>query len=84
MPRTTLDIDPTVLGELRERARREGKSMGQMASELLAPALKEDGAAAAPFVWHRWRAGKPLVDLEDKEAVQRILDQQAGWYPYDR
>jgi hypothetical protein len=31
MTRTTIDIDPSVLGELRLRASREGKSMGQVA-----------------------------------------------------
>jgi predicted nucleic acid-binding protein len=29
-----------------------------------------------PFVWKSWDAGKPLVDLEDKEAVQRIFDEE--------
>src|SRR5437868_1244045 len=36
MPRTTFDLDPSVLDQLRRRATHEGKSMGQLASEFLA------------------------------------------------
>src|SRR5437879_2638424 len=39
MPRTTLDLDFSVLRELRRRGDQEGKSMGRVASELLAVAL---------------------------------------------
>ena len=40
MPRTTFDLDATVLADLR-RAAAEGKSMGQVASELLAGGLEK-------------------------------------------
>jgi hypothetical protein len=77
MARTTLDIDKAILRELRRRGRRERKSMGQLASELLAGALAEpDGAATArEFSWTTADLGAPLVDLEDKEALRRALDQ---------
>ena len=39
MTRTTLDLDASVLQELRQRAEMEAKSMGAVASELLAGAL---------------------------------------------
>jgi plasmid stability protein len=75
MPRTTLDVDPGVLRELRLRAGREGKSMGQVASEVLAGALREDGPKPPPaFEWRSGDLGRPLVDLEDKEAIWAILD----------
>ncbi|MGH2711773.1 MAG: antitoxin [Actinomycetota bacterium] len=76
MPRTTIDIDPSVLRELRERSRRAGKSMGRVASEILARGLSEADAQDGdrPFRWKTWDMGKPLVDLEDKEAVWKILD----------
>lgn len=76
MARTTLDLDPAVLRELRRRGAREGKSMGQVASELLARAVSGDGdAPIPPFTWIVADLGRPLVDLEDKEAVWRILDE---------
>lgn len=75
MPRTTLDLDPSILGELRRRGRDEGKSMGQVASELLAGALSEPSEAGPPPIdWISAPLGSPKVDLEDKEAVRSTLD----------
>jgi len=74
--RTTLDLDPSVLRELRRRGRRERKSMGRVASELLARALTEGGGADAPgpLGWVSRDLGAPRVSLEDKEAVRELLD----------
>ncbi len=74
MTRTTLDLDPNVTEALRERAKREGKSMGQVASEELARAFADDRQEAEPFRWISHHMGEPLVDLEDKSAVWAILD----------
>jgi plasmid stability protein len=77
MPRTTLDLDGSVLSELRRRGRRDGKSMGRLASELLAEALaREETPPPAPFKLRTAKLGRPLVDLEDKDAVQAILDEE--------
>lgn len=45
MPRTTLNIDGSVLGELKRLQRQEGKSLGQLVSELLARVLADDPTA---------------------------------------
>ena len=75
MTRTTIDLDPGVLRELRHRSIREGKRMGQVASELLARAIAEPPYGPAPeFIWTSAPLGPALVDLEDKEAVRRMLD----------
>lgn len=76
MPRTTLDLDATVLRELRRRSRRAGKSMGRVASELLARALAERPTTETPptLPWISRDLGTPRVDLEDDEAVRRALD----------
>jgi len=75
MARTTIDLDPSVLRELRRRSAREGKSMGQVASELLARAVAEPVDLPAPeFTWTFGDLGAPRVDLEDAEAVRRALD----------
>jgi hypothetical protein len=73
MPRTTIDLDASVLRDLKRRGRREGKSLGQLASELLATSLGKKQPEPQAFDW----TSKPLnarVDLEDKEAVYRALD----------
>lgn len=74
MPRTTIDIDAGVLRELKARGRQDGRSIGQIASELLAVALRTSEPPAPPQI--RWNS-RPMgarVDLEDKEAVNRALD----------
>jgi hypothetical protein len=75
MARTTLDLDPSVLQELRGRSKREGKSMGQVASELLAGALHEPAKPSEPFRWISRNLGL-RVDPADKEAIWRILDKR--------
>ena len=75
MPRTTLDIDLTVLNQLRRRAAIEHKSMGQVASEQLALGLGESASKKPSRLrWPVRRMGKPLVELEDKDALWKILD----------
>jgi hypothetical protein len=62
--RTTIDLDPTVAKELKRRSQSAGKSMGQLASELLAVSLQEsDGRDVAPGLqWIAKDLGRPLID----------------------
>lgn len=74
--RTTLDIDPPILQEVKALHEKEGRSMGSIVSELLAEALarRRSSRARPPFRWttHDMNA---LVDLADKEAVCAALDE---------
>ena len=75
MARTTLDIDASVLAQLRRRARAEHKSMGQLASERLAVSLGSEAPGDAhPPTWPTLHMGAPSVDLNDKDALWRVLD----------
>jgi hypothetical protein len=75
MTRTTLNLDPVVMRELRVRSKREGKSIGELASQLLARGLGEEAAPQPrPFSWVSRDLGRPAVDLEDKEALSVLLD----------
>jgi plasmid stability protein len=73
--RTTIDLDPGVLRDLKGRAAREGKSLGRLASELLSASLTRS-PEPEPVAFH-WttRAMTARVDLEDKEAVRRALEE---------
>lgn len=77
MARTTLDIDAPILRELKRLRDREGKSLGQIASELLADALARRRQArepARPFAW----TSQPMearIDLEDRAAIWAALDE---------
>jgi hypothetical protein len=76
MPRTTIDLDPTVLRELKRRKRESGRSIGQLASELLAGALRRPTGTPSGAGGVTWRSA-PMgarVDLDDKEALRRALD----------
>lgn len=77
MPRTTLDLDAEVLRELKERRRTSGKSIGRIASELLAVALWEEPPTRRRIGWRSVRMVS-RVDLDDKEAVRRALDKATG------
>lgn len=73
--RTTLDLDNSVLQQLKARQRREKKSLGQLASELLAKALMEteDRGEPAALAWTA-RSMAARVNLEDRDALHQILD----------
>lgn len=75
MPRTTLKIDGSVLHELKRRAKEEHKSVGDVVSEILGPALADRSSTrrARRFRWRTAQMGPPRIDLEDKEAVRRAL-----------
>ncbi len=78
MARTTLDIDTAVLEALRERARCEHRTMGQLASELLARALFAPSAerpARPDFSWPSTPMGA-RIDLEDKDALWAVPDRE--------
>jgi hypothetical protein len=77
MPRTTIDLDANVLRELKRRRRASGQSIGAIASELLAGALRGPTGVSSPEpVADRWRTARmeARVDLEDKEALRRALE----------
>jgi hypothetical protein len=71
--RTTLDIDGSVLQQLKAYQRHRGESLGALASELLAKALAETrpDQVPQPLKWVSHPMGA-RVDLEDREAVDRL------------
>jgi hypothetical protein len=77
--RTTLDIDASILREVKALHEREGRSMGAIVSELLAEALarRRSTRAAPSFRWTS-RNMKSRVDLSDTEAVYAALDPGPG------
>jgi len=60
---------------VKRRAKDEGKSVGDVISEIVGPALaRRNRTRSHPaFRWQTARMGPPKVDLEDKEAVRQAL-----------
>jgi hypothetical protein len=78
VPRTTLDLDAPILEDLKRLQKREKKSLGRLASDLLADALGRQGGRKPPPRPFAWKA-RPMgakIDLADKDAVQAILDRR--------
>ena len=73
--RTTLDLDSSVLSQLKDRQRQENKTLGQIASELLAKALADTATPPdpVPLAWAT-QSMRARADLDDRDAVQRLLD----------
>jgi len=74
--RTTLDLDAPVLAELKALGIKEGRSISQLASQLLAESLATRAKAPPVPPNVRWIVRKmgARVDLSDKDAVYRMLD----------
>ncbi len=70
-----MNLDASVLRELRDRQRRQGTSLGQLASELLARALAGDHTPTqpSPFAWYAQPMGA-RVDLDDRDDLETALE----------
>jgi hypothetical protein len=77
--RTTVDLDPVVLAELRRRAARERKSLGRLASELLAQqfAIARPAHGSEVLQWTSRDLGAPRINLEDKVALSEVFDRDS-------
>ena len=74
--RTTVDIAEPILREVKSIHEKEGRSMGDIVSELLADALVRRRLSAPSRPAFRWTARpmKARVNLADKDAVLATLD----------
>lgn len=78
--RTTLDIDTPVLDAVKELARREGRTAGAVASDLIRRALGSPAAAPGvrePAAHYGFRpfAAAPADDRVTNEQVNRLRDE---------
>lgn len=77
MARTTVDIDTAVLKEIKKLQKRDGRSLGAIISELLADSLARREPAASAVAPVKWisQPMKPKIDLLDKDAIWKALDE---------
>lgn len=79
--RTTLDLEKPVLQALKRLQKQEKASLGSVASRLLAEALHQreiqsENKALETFSWSSINM-KSRVDIADKDALHRSLDEVA-------
>ena len=77
MPRTTVNLDASVLSQLKRRQHRERRPLSELVNQLLARALAETESTdvvARPLRWASKAMGA-RVDIEDKDALLQALDQ---------
>lgn len=78
--RTTLDIDDDVLSAAKERARREGKTMGEIMSELARTALTSPRAAPSagkPKALHGLRPFPKRGGLVTNDLIDKLREEDA-------
>ena len=72
-----MNLDASVLGQLKRRQHRERKPLSELVNQLLARALAETESSedsARPLRWTS-RAMKARIDIEDKDALMQALDE---------
>jgi len=72
--KTTLNIDDTVMAELKREAARQGRTMSELVETalrlLLASRRKRGRIPALP----KFRSGGALVDVADREALYHAME----------
>jgi plasmid stability protein len=74
--KTTLNIDDTVMQQLREEAARQGRTMSELVEAGLRRVLDEPTAGAkAPLPkLPRWRSGGARVDVADRDSLYEYME----------
>ena len=80
--RTTVDIESSVLKDLKKIRQKEGKSLGRIISDLLAQALADRKSTKAPTKPPKWISKKmgARVDLADHEALYAVMESEPPPY----
>jgi len=74
--KTTLNIDDTIMAELRREAARQGRTMSELvetALRLLLRTQRQQGAVPALTTFH---GGGALVDVADRDALYHAMEER--------
>lgn len=72
--KTTLNIDDTVMAELKREAARQGRTMSDLVETALRLLLHSQRKRASVRVLPRFRSGGTLVDIANREALYRAME----------
>jgi plasmid stability protein len=79
MPRTTLALDDRLFRDLKQRAAREGRTLGDLVNELLVQATSVRPSKSYRFRFAVHEGGpndglQPGVDLEDRDRLHDLME----------
>ena len=77
--KTTLEIDETVMRELKVRAARDGTTISELVESALRMLLRREPEMKDLPPLPTWRGGSPLVDVADRSALQDAMDEDDPW-----
>jgi hypothetical protein len=72
--KTTLNIDDTVMAELKREAARQGRTMSDLVETALRLLLKSERKHRALPPLPRFDCGGTLVDVADRDALYRAME----------
>jgi hypothetical protein len=72
--KTTLNIDPTVMAELKREAARQGRTMSEMVETALRLLLRSQRKRGVLPPLPTFRSGGALVDIADRDALYQAME----------
>ncbi len=72
--KTTLNIDDTVMAELKREAARQGRTMSELVESKLRMLLRSDRTRQKIVVLPTFHSGGTLVDVANHEALYRATE----------
>lgn len=72
--KTTLNIDDSVMAELKREAARQGRTMSEMVETALRLLLRSQRRRETPPALPVFRSGGTLVDIADRDALYQAME----------
>jgi Ribbon-helix-helix protein, copG family len=72
--KTTLNIDDTVMAELKREAARQGRTMSELVETALRLLLRSQRKRASVPALPNFRSGGALVDVADRAALHNVIE----------
>ena len=72
--KTTLNIDETVMSQLKRESARQGRTMSELVETALRSLFREQKKAAELGPLPKFHSGGELVDVADREALYQAME----------
>lgn len=72
--KTTLNIDDTVMADLKREAARQGRTMSELVEVALRLLLRRDREPGTLPPLPTFHSGGPLIDIADRDALYQAME----------